>query len=435
MTIDFTPTWQQDLMFKTFGDENALEILFGGAAGGGKSYGLWSLAILKALEFPGIRVGIARQTLTQIKGNTISTFYEVMNHWNLDERYYNYNQIKGEITFPNGSMLKFFELRYLPSDPNYDRFGGALLTFGIIEEAAGCDAKGKEVFSSRLGRWMNDTYDIPPHLYMSTNPGVNFVYSDFYIPDQKGELADHRRYIPAKLTDNTYRGKAYETALRKRLNEETANRLLRGEWNFDGDNTRLTTYQNVVDVYNIPKGYKTSGGTKYLTADIAFTGDRCIMLLWDDLTVTKVMHYEGKEPEVELARLATLHNVPQENIAYDADGVGKYLKGKFPRAIDIINNSVPLLKENYYNLKSQLYFKLADVINEGLLKVKDDTLQDNAIQELYEIRSVPLESTDGKLKLISKKDVKKVIGRSPDISDAIAFRMYWLIKRKIMKPF
>ena len=136
--MDFKPTLKQHQMFSTFGDPNILEVLFGGAAGGGKSFAVWSLMILKCLQYDGIVVGVARQQLTQLKKHSIATFYEVIRSFEIDQVYWKYNENKGEILFYNGSVIKFFELQYLPNeDPNYDRFGGALITFGVIEEAAG----------------------------------------------------------------------------------------------------------------------------------------------------------------------------------------------------------------------------------------------------------------------------------------------------------
>lgn len=434
MQIQFNPTKKQDELFETFGNENYLEVLFGGAAGGGKSFALWALMILKCIEYPGIRIGLARQTLTQIKNNTITTFYELCTLFNLKEDiHYKYNEMKGSITFFNKSEIKFVELRYLPSDPFYDRFGGALFTFGAIEEAAGCDQKGKEVFSSRLGRWMNDEYSIPPHLYLTCNPGTNFVYSDFYIPWIKGELANHRAYIPALLSDNKYQSKYYADALEKRLGLGNAKRLLEGQWDFDDDRARLMTFENISDIFNIPKHYSPSGA-KYITADIAFTGDDCVVILWQGYDILKINIYDGDQPDVYLEQLSREHNVPQENIAYDADGVGKYIKGKLPRAKEIINNSVPYKNENYVNKKAQLNFKLAELVNNGIIKCYDIKYIDRLQQELYEIKSPPLETVDGKLKIVSKAEVKKILGRSPDIADAMAFRMVFEFISKPVMP-
>lgn len=430
----FSPTKPQHELFQTFGNQSILEILYGGAAGGGKSYAVWALAIMMANKYPDIRIGLARNTLVTIKKNSMSTFYEVVRNLGIPEDYYTYNEQKGEITFVNKSQIIFFELQYLPSDPNYDRFGGSLLTFGIIEEAAGCDNRGKQVFSSRLGRWMNDVYDIPAHLYMTTNPGRNFVFTDFYNPWTRGELAAHRRFIPAKLHDNTYQPKNYAESLKTRLDGANAKRLLDGDWNSDDDETRLCTYENVTNVFNVNPKFEPTG-EYYITADIAMTSDKCMILLWKGLTIIKTIHYTGQEAEKEIESLTAQYKVNPKNVVYDADGVGKYLIAKLREAKDFINNSRALYQENYENLKTQCYFKLAELINEGKIKCLDNKFYDEAVQELYEIKSRPLAEVNGKLQMVSKKDVKAVIGRSPDISDAMAFRMWFEIKRKVVCPF
>ena len=136
MNGTFAPSSKQWKFIEAFDNPDLREILYGGAAGGGKSYVLWALMIIKAHEFPGIKIGLARNTLADIKRNTIATFFEVVNDWGVNKKSFKYNPIDGKIKFNNGSEIIFYELRYLPGDPNYDRFGGALLTFGCIEEAA-----------------------------------------------------------------------------------------------------------------------------------------------------------------------------------------------------------------------------------------------------------------------------------------------------------
>jgi hypothetical protein len=433
MKYDFNPSIKQDEFFESFDDNRYSEVLYGGAAGGGKSYVLWALMIFKSIEFPGIRIGLARHTLAEIKRNTITTFYEVAKNLGIPTDYYKYNSIDGKITFSNESEIIFYELRYLPSDPNYDRFGGALLTFGCIEEAAGVEMKGKDIFKSRLGRWKNNEFGIKGKLMMTCNPGMNFLYQDFYRPWKEGELEPYRHYIPANLSDNKYLGEDYKQTLMQ-LDPISRSRLLKGEWDFDGDKTRLIKYEDVLDIYKVPTSHKSSGDY-YISADIAFSGDKCIIILWRGLDVLEIHHYKGDEPEEEIKRLRDLHNVNPRNIVYDSDGVGKYLKGKLKYAFDFINNAKPLQGENYDNIKSQVYFKLAEVINNSLLKCLDNNLKEDLIQEVYEIKSQPLETIDGKLKLIKKKDVSKAIGRSPDISDALAYRMVFEIKGKYVRPF
>ena len=450
--INFAPTYKQHLLFETFGKPEHLEICYGGAAGGGKSYGVWALMFLKAMQYPRIRIGYGRDTLVSIKKNSLPTFYKVMRDLNVPENFYKVNENKGQILFNNGSVILFLELSYMPSDPNYDRYGGLELTFGVIEEAAGVDNRGKQVMSSRLGRELNDFYNIPAHLYITTNPGTNFVYSDFYIPWVKGELAEHRLYIPAKVTENKYIGKNYASNLLKRLDASNATRLLKGLWDFDGDKARLIMYDNIQAIFIKEKIYNE--GNKYITADIAYSGDKCVFLIWEGLTIIKIHQYKGEDtlnektgkpiymPEFEFVRLCEQYKIKQEYMAYDADGVGHHLKGKFPRAQEIVNISKPINDENFNHLKSQLNFKLAELINNGDIKVLesafyglDSNFKDEMIQELYEIKSKPLESTEGKLSVIKKDAVKKIIGRSPDIADAMTFRMIFELNGIYQRPF
>ena len=426
----FKPTIKQWEFLESFDDPNIREVLYGGSAGGGKSYVLWALMIIKSHEFPGIRIGLARNTLADIKRNTMATFWEVVNDWQVDKRTFKYNPIEGHIKFSNGSIIQLFELRYLPSDPNYDRFGGALFTFGCIEEAAGVELKGKDVFKSRLGRWKNSEYGINGKLLMTCNPGVNFLYTDFYQPWKKGELETWRKYIPAKLSDNPFLSEDYRNNLES-LDPASRSRLLDGEWDFDHDKSRLLKYEEVLGLYDIRN---EPTGDYFISADIAFTSDKCIILLWQGLTVLEIIHYEGDNPDTELLNLRDKYNVAPNRIVYDSDGVGKFLKGKLRGSVAFINNARPLGKENYDNLKSQVYFKLAEKIKSGEVKVNDSKLKDELIQEVYEIKSQPLDTLDGKLKLVKKKDISKSIGRSPDISDAMAYRMYFELK-SYKRPF
>ena len=65
----------------------------------------------------------------------------------------------------------------------------------------------------------------------------------------------------------------------------------------------------------------------------------------------------------------------------------------------------------------------------------DDKFRDDTVQELYEIKSKNIDSTEGKLGVRPKSETKKIIGRSPDIADAISFRMVFELKKKVSRPF
>ena len=154
MTIDFSPTIKQDKVFELFEDELTTEILFGGGVGASKTYLISALLTIKCLQYQGIRVGLCRNELTTLKKTTVVTLLsEVFPNFGLNkDEHYRYNPIEGKITFYNGSEIVFQELRHIPSDPDYTRLGGLLLTFAVIDEAGETSDRGKEILQSRLGR-------------------------------------------------------------------------------------------------------------------------------------------------------------------------------------------------------------------------------------------------------------------------------------------
>jgi len=83
----------------------------------------------------------------------------------------------------------------------------------------------------------------------------------------------------------------------------------------------------------------------------------------------------------------------------------------------------------YQNLKTQCYFKLAEMIQNGEIFVTcaDGTIIDEMSKELEQVKRDKIDS-DGKLSLLSKEKVKESIGRSPDYSDALMMRMYFCFK-------
>lgn len=435
MEINFTPTIKQDLIFEYFEDEETTEVLFGGNVAGGKSYGAMSFAVIKCLEHPKIRIGLARNELTTLKKTTVVSLFEVINNWGLKiDEHYKYNSTSGEITFYNGSKIVLLELRYLPSDPNYTRLGGQLLTIGIIDEAGEVDEMGKQIFQSRLGRWLNKELGIKPFLLMTCNPSKNFLYREFYIPSQDNSLDSYKKFIRTQITDNPHISQEYINNLQKTLSNTDRERLINGNWEYDDDPNSLIDYETIRNIFVTEKPYKEKP-IYYISADIAFTSDNAVIMIWEDLTVIDmVVNPQGKIEDV-IKQKSLEYNVRPSNISYDSDGVGKYLMNYLKTAKAIVNNAKCLQGENYENLKTQLYFKLAQSINDGKLKVlSNHKYDDKIIEELQQVKHKPTDSV-GKISMVNKGEVKRMLGRSPDYSDAMAYRMIFEIKQGVVKTF
>ena len=434
LEITFEPTVKQDQIFELFKDDFTTEILYGGSAGSAKSYGLCALIILKCLENKGIRVGLARNELTNLKKTTIISFFEVATSWGLiPEEHFTYNSTAGIIKFYNGSEVILLELSYKPSDPNYTRLGGHLLTFGCIDEIGEVDEQGFQIFKTRLGRWKNEELNIKPIVISTCNPSKNWIYREYYKPSIEGRLKPYQAFIQALPTDNPYIPQSYIENL-KRLPYSERERLLLGNWEYSDDPNSLLTQDEILNVWvNIPKQTE-SASNRFISADIAFTSDKLVILVWDKLTVIDIL--VGPEGNIEdvISALAIKYNVPQYNICYDSDGVGKFLTTRLRNAKPIVNNSRAFKDENYKNLKTQLYFKLCELISNNQVKIAIDKNKNQIIEELQLIKHKPSDIV-GKIDMVDKGDVKRILGRSPDFSDAMAYRMYFEYKSGGVKTF
>ncbi len=97
-----------------------------------------------------------------------------------------------------------------------------------------------------------------------------------------------------------------------------------------------------------------------------------------------------------------------------------------------INNSTPIKEKgkapNFTNLKSQCYFKLADMVNDGLLYVNcTQQERDHMMAELEVVKQRHMDK-DTKLNVLDKASIKDLIGRSPDFNDMIYMRMRFVFQ-------
>lgn len=186
------------------------------------------------------------------------------------------------------------------------------------------------------------------------------------------------------------------------------------------------------------------GGKRYISADIAYHGsDKFVICVWDGW---RVIHFEsvnrsdGKEIVDKLKDLANLYNVRESHIVYDADGVGAFVGGFLKNSRAFHNGASPIKeegkKQDYKNLKSQCYFYLAERINDGDMAIKCDVSDFwPEINEDLECIKNRTYGADGKLEVLRKKEIKEIIGRSPDYSDALMMRSVFDLKYTFKKPF
>jgi len=428
----FTKTQKECLNYLF--DNKTKEVLFGGAAGGGKSWVGASYLILMAIKYPKTRYLMGRSKLDALKKTTLNTFFEVCTAWNLKAiEDYTFNGSSNIITFYNGSEIILKDLFLYPSDRNFDSLGSLEITSAFIDEANQITEKAKNVVASRL-RYKLDENELIPKMLMTCNPAKNWVYSEYYRPAKEKTIKPYRKFIQSLVGDNTYISKHYEKQLFE-LDELSKQRLLYGNWEYDAANDSLIEYDAILNLFN----QKGIDGDKYISCDVArFGSDRTVVMYWQGLHIinVKTLLKSAVNDVVELVRqLQQEHQVPLRNIIVDEDGVGGGVKD-YLRCQGFVNNSRPIKKENYQNLKTQCYYKLADLVNKGQIGIEcpDVNTKNHIIEELEQVRTKDADK-DNKLQIIPKDTVKTILGRSPDYADALAMRMYYEINSNTGKYF
>jgi phage terminase large subunit len=433
LTFDTKGNDKQKECAKAWLNDEITEIVYGGSKGSAKSFTGCKLIFHDALVYDGTFYFIARKKLNDLRKFTIPSIYECFEDWGLKvSDYMTYNGQDSFFQLINGSRVYLLDAAYMPSDPLYQRFGSMQFTRGWIEEAGEFEEAAKSNLAASIGRWLNDKYKLVPKLLQTCNPSKNYLYLD-YKANKEGKLERYKKFIQALPTDNKCLPKGYLENLDRVLSKAEKERLLYGNWEFDNDPATLIEYNNIIDMFT---NKHVQPGKKYLSADIArFGSDKTSLVAWDGLRA-KITKHEGirtTETAEKIRELQRLLGIQNSNTIADEDGVGGGV-------VDIllckgfVNNSRPLKNpitqkdENFNNLKSQCYFKLAEYINAGLIYVEcDSDVKEMLIEELEQVKQDNVDS-DGKKSVISKEKVKAIIGRSPDFADALMMRMYFELK-------
>ena len=434
LIIDAKWTHTQERAIQYLFDKTTTEVLFGGAAGGGKSWVGCSWLILMCLKYPKTRYLMGRSKLTSLKTTTLNTFFEVCQSWGIEaDKHYTFNAGSNIIKFYNKSEILLKDLFLYPSDRNFDNLGSLEITGAFIDEANQITEKAKNIVASRM-RYKLDDYNIIPKLLMTCNPAKNWVYSQYYRPSKEGKQKPHRKFIQSLVDDNQYISKYYKTQL-ETLDELSKQRLLFGNWEYDASKDSLIDYNAIISLFS-QKGIE---GQKYISCDVArFGSDRTVIVLWEGLYAIKIktlLKSAVNDVVDEVKKIQQEFQVPLRNIIIDEDGVGGGAKD-YLRCQGFVNNSRALKNENYMNLKTQCYYKLADLINKGQIGIscQDVNVKNYIMEELEQVRAKDMDK-DNKLQIIPKDTIKAILGRSPDYADALAMRMYYEVDSNYGKYF
>ena len=431
MILSFKQTEALDLLES----DRPLALCFGGGAGSAKSF-LGCYWILKmCLKYPGTRYLIGRARLSTLKSTTLLTFFQVCKEQGLSsDEHYKYNAQDNTIKFFNGSIIFLKDLFFYPNDPMFDSLGSLEITAAFLDEAQQLTDIAFEIVRTRI-RFRLDEYNLSPKILLTCNPGKNFLYKRFYLAKKEGKLRPDEDFIQALASDNPYISKHYIENLKK-TPKAIQQKLLYGIWESSDDNS-LIDYDNILNIFENTHVINESD-IMYMTCDVARMGsDKAVIMVWRGFEVIDMFTYDISlitDLQSKILLLKNKYKIGNNNIIADEDGVGGGLVDIL-KIKGFVNNSKVLNDENYQNLKTQCYYKLSEHINLNKIYISCELTEEerkSIIEELEQVK-VSDDISDGKLKIMSKNDVKNVIGRSPDYSDSLMMRIWFVLKPQIQK--
>ena len=426
---------KQKQAFNILESKPITEQLYGGAARGGKSWYGCTWQIMRRLAFPESYGLIAREEHTKLTDTTLKTFFKVCSFLELErDKDYKFNGSTSIAEFTNGSHIFFREIKYIPSDPEFDRLGSYDLTDCFLDEAQQIHWKAREILRGRLSVLKGKDWHTTPKMLYTCNPAKNWIYKDFYKPSTENKLDKDKSFISSLPGDNPFTEQSYLDNLAK-ADKVTKQRLLFGNFEYDDDPNLLVEYDAILDLF---ENNHVQGGIGYISADIAMQGrDKFIVGKWSGFKCTIAVDKpktDGKEVETDIRKVMNGFNIPSSRVVVDSDGLGAYLEGYIKNVKTFHGGGRPFNSKEYANLKAQCGFILAGMINKREIKVICSEAQQESIKEEITtcLKRDNVYKDQSKKNLITKDRMTEFLGHSPDYLDMLIMRMVFTFQEPIV---
>lgn len=223
MPVIFQPYPKQQEFINAATSGKYKYIFYGGAAGGGKTWGTLGLLVLLCKIYKGSKWTVVRKDATKLEENTIPSFNKICpKHFISRGRV-----VSGKALMTNSSEINFIAENYA-QDKDANWMDGHETNGFLFEECQELQKKTFEKSKLRAGR--NILPIMPPIINIITgNPSQNWSKDMFHTPFKEGNLQPPYLYIPANMNDNPGLPQEYLDNMGT-LDSITYRRYVLGDW-------------------------------------------------------------------------------------------------------------------------------------------------------------------------------------------------------------
>lgn len=421
LAASFELTQKQDQAYGHLTSPLDVDLLYGGAKGGGKSFLFclwvyaWSLHLIKLFgldknppEHP-LPIGfIGRKRAVDFTKTTLETFKKI-----IPQEEYTINEQDKEIVFRKKVKVYFGGL---DDQQNINKFNSAEFAFIAIDQAEETDRSDVGVLQASLRLRHNGV--TPPYKQLYTaNPAECWLKQDFIL-EGKGI------YVKALYSDNPHLPTGYDKTMEKAFAFDEA--LLRAYR--DGDWDAIQSDYVLIPSSKI-EALRTNTFVEYVTRELvscdpSLGGDEAPIYRMRNTEIisSKVLHERDTMKLVGMCDFM-MREVACFNFVYDCIGIGAGVGDRMKELgwnVFPINSSSPSEDPRFYNLRAEMWFYVSELVRQGkCVYPKDDELR----RQLSSVKFLP-PGSGGQIKLEPKEITKKRLGCSPDRADTFVMGVW-----------